>query len=153
MSVDLNELKKLSLRLIVERTSLIETMAAVPETERLSSESLQRFRPRGQPLRAKSLSTSRTWRGINNRRGASASPARGSIADTRRLKPGPCKSKEPDLSDCVSGPSIAIAPAPFEPETRWPGGAALEEGPCQGVFAFLPARGTLPLATAPDAEP
>ena len=38
MSVDLNELKKLSLRLIVERTSLIETMAAVPETERLSSE-------------------------------------------------------------------------------------------------------------------
>src|SRR5438270_6563863 len=43
MSVDLNELKTLSLRLIVERKSLIEAMAAVPATERLSSESLQRL--------------------------------------------------------------------------------------------------------------
>ncbi len=43
MSVDLNELKKLSLRLIVERKSLIEAMAAVPAIERLSSESLQRL--------------------------------------------------------------------------------------------------------------
>jgi hypothetical protein len=43
MSVDLNELKTLSLRLIVERGSLIEAMAAVPATERFSSESLQRL--------------------------------------------------------------------------------------------------------------
>jgi hypothetical protein len=43
MSADLNELKTLSLRLIVERKSLIEAMAAVPATERLSSESLQRL--------------------------------------------------------------------------------------------------------------
>jgi hypothetical protein len=41
MSVDLNELKKRSLRLIVERESLIEAMAAVPAAERLSSESLR----------------------------------------------------------------------------------------------------------------
>jgi len=43
MSVGLNELKTLSLRLIVERKSLIEAMAAVPATEGLSSESLQRL--------------------------------------------------------------------------------------------------------------
>ena len=43
MSVDLNELKTLSLRLIVERKSLIEAMAAVPATEQLSSDSLQRL--------------------------------------------------------------------------------------------------------------
>jgi hypothetical protein len=49
---------------------------------------------------------------------------------------------------------MAMAAAPFEPETRLLGAAALEEGPCQGVsFAFLFALGTSPLATAQDAEP
>jgi hypothetical protein len=43
MSVGLDELKTLSLRLSVEQKSLIEAMAAVPATERLSSESLQRL--------------------------------------------------------------------------------------------------------------
>jgi hypothetical protein len=60
----------------------------------------------------------------------------------------PSKSEEPYLSDCVYNPFVAIAPAPFELETRLPGGAALEEGPCQGVsLAFLPGPGASPLAT------
>src|SRR5438105_4297800 len=58
---------------------------------------------------------------------------------------------------CSSSPASAI---------RWcsscsqraacllPGGAALEEGPCQGAsFAFLAASETSPLATAPDEGP
>ena len=43
MSIDLDKLKKLSIRLIAERKSLIEALAATPTTERLSSESLQRL--------------------------------------------------------------------------------------------------------------
>ena len=43
MSVNLDELKKLNMRLFVERKSLIEALAAVPETERLSSEILRRL--------------------------------------------------------------------------------------------------------------
>jgi hypothetical protein len=43
MSVDLDKLKKLSMRLVVERKSLIEALAAIPATEHLSSELLQRL--------------------------------------------------------------------------------------------------------------
>jgi len=43
MSIDLDELKKLSIRLIAERKALIEAMAATPAAEHLSSESLQRL--------------------------------------------------------------------------------------------------------------
>jgi hypothetical protein len=43
MSIDLDELKKLSIRLITERTALIEALAATPRGEHLSSGSLQRL--------------------------------------------------------------------------------------------------------------
>ena len=41
MSVDLDKLKKLSLRLVLERNSLIEALAAIPATEPLPRELLQ----------------------------------------------------------------------------------------------------------------
>jgi hypothetical protein len=43
MSIDLDKMKKLSVRLIAERKSLIETLTAAPPAEQLSSESLQRL--------------------------------------------------------------------------------------------------------------
>lgn len=41
MSVNLDKLKKLSMRLVVERNSLMEALAAIPASERLPNESLQ----------------------------------------------------------------------------------------------------------------
>lgn len=43
MSADLDKLKRLSIRLITERKVLIETLAATPTAEHLSSESLRRL--------------------------------------------------------------------------------------------------------------
>jgi hypothetical protein len=43
MSVNLDKLKKLSMRLVVERNSLMEALAAIPASERLPNESLQRL--------------------------------------------------------------------------------------------------------------
>ena len=43
MNIDLDKLKKLNMRLVIERNSLIEALAAIPATEKLPSESLQRL--------------------------------------------------------------------------------------------------------------
>ena len=43
MSVDLDELKKLSIRLIAERKAFIEAFAATPAAKHLPSESLRRL--------------------------------------------------------------------------------------------------------------
>ena len=43
MSIDLDELKKLSIRLIAERKALIEALAATPTAKHLPSESLRRL--------------------------------------------------------------------------------------------------------------
>ena len=48
MSIDLDELKKLSIRLIAERKALIEALAATPTAEHLSRESLQRLAGMGE---------------------------------------------------------------------------------------------------------
>jgi hypothetical protein len=43
MSVELDSLKKLAIRLVVERKTLIETLAAKPANEQLSNDLLQRL--------------------------------------------------------------------------------------------------------------
>ena len=69
MSVNLDELKKLNMRLFVERKSLIEALAAVPKPNVFParySRDWQRFRPPGQPFRVKSPRMSRIWGGVQH---------------------------------------------------------------------------------------